>query len=65
MEKLIEFIENRYKMAVDWGADADIMRQQAFGAIEFYHWEHHNSFEEVERLWNEEWHPKFLALMGI
>lgn len=66
MEKLINFIESRYNMARDYhiGNHAGIstMLNQAFGALEFYHWQNPDQFEECERLWNEEWHNKFLRL---
>lgn len=63
MEKLIQFIEYRYTMASFWGADAEKMLDQAFGALEFYHTEHPDQFDECEKLWNDVWHPKFLALV--
>ena len=62
MEKLIQFIENRYNMAYFWG-NAEKMLDQAFGALEFYHTEHPDQFDECEKLWNDVWHPKFLALV--
>lgn len=66
MDKLIRFIENRYNMARDFytGNHAGIttLLNQAFGALEFYHWQNPDQFTEVECLWNEEWHEKFLAL---
>lgn len=69
MEQLIKFIEGRYNMAYFWGNDdiatIDRMLNQAFGALEFYHWQNPEQFDECERLWNDEWHPKFLALKGL
>lgn len=66
MDKLIQFIESRYNMARNYcaGDSENLTRllNQAFGALEFYHWQNPDQFEEVERLWNEEWHGKFLAL---
>lgn len=64
MEKLIAFIESRYNMAYYWG-NAKEMCSQAFGALEFYYSVNPDQFTECERLWNEEWHPKFLALQGL
>lgn len=67
MEKLIKFIEGRYNMAYYWyqGDTAAIgkLLNQAFGALEFYHHQNPEQFDECERLWNEEWHPKFLELL--
>lgn len=69
MEKLIKFIEGRYNMAYYWCegdiAGIDRLLNQAFGALEFYHHQNPDQFDECERLWNEEWHPKFLALKGL
>ena len=64
MEKLISFIEGRYNMADYWG-NIDTMLNQAFGALEFYHTQNPDQFDECERLWNDVWHPKFLALKGL
>lgn len=64
MEKLINFIEGRYNMAYYWG-NVDNMLNQAFGALEFYHTQNPDQFDECARLWNEEWCPKFLALKGL
>lgn len=62
MEMLIKFIEGRYNMAYFWGADAMTMCSQAFGALEFFHTANPDRFDECEKLWNDEWHNKFLAL---
>ena len=64
MEQLVNFIETRYNMAYYWGS-VDTMLNQAFGALEFYHAQNPDQFDECERLWNEVWHPKFLALKGL
>lgn len=68
MEKLIDFIECRYNMAYYWANGDHIfvnnMLNQAFGALEFYHSQNPDQFDECERLWNDEWYPKFLALEG-
>ena len=69
MEKLLSFIESRYTMAYFWAngdiATIDRMCNQAFGALEFFHSAYPDLFDECERLWNEEWHPQFLALKGL
>lgn len=64
MEQIIKFIEGRYNMAYYWG-NVDNMLSQAFGALEFYHTQNPDKFDECERLWTEVWHPKFLALKGL
>ena len=65
MEKLIDFITHRYQLCVKWNADPAKMCDQAFGALELYYTLNPNQFDECEHLWNEEWHPKFLRLMGV
>ena len=62
MEKLIQFMQYRYKMAKEWGANPMKMCDQAFGALELYHSMNPDQFDECEKLWNDEWHNKFLAL---
>ena len=60
MEKLINFIINRYNMAVQ-GNNPTTMFNQAFGALEMYHWLNPDQFHECEILW-EEWRIKFEEL---
>ena len=62
MEKLIQFIAYRYTMAEHYG-NVENMLNQAFGALELYHHMNPNKYDECEKLWNDVWHPKFLALI--
>lgn len=63
MKTLINFIENRYKMATERGCDPVVMFSQAFGALDFYHHEHPEAYPACEALWNECWRPKFEELI--
>lgn len=62
MEKLIQFIAYRYAMAENYG-NVEVMLNQAFGALELYHHMNPSEYDECEKLWNDVWHPKFLALI--
>lgn len=66
MEKLIKYIESRYAYA-QVNSDRfsrETFFNQAFGAIELYGILHPEHTREIERMWEEEYTPKFNALIS-
>lgn len=66
MEKLINYIDMLYKWSVQTPNEAKTFFNQAFGAVQFYVFEHHLSGEEFNYLedeWNAVFRPAFEAIM--
>lgn len=66
MEKLINFIENQVKWAKKYPEHAEAYYRNAFGAVQFYDFEHDlrgTESAELETLWNETYKPSFEAIM--
>ena len=62
MDKLIDFIKYRYSLACEYPEHAETMRHQAFGALEMYHNLNPDEYGKCERLWCDEWLPKFIDI---
>lgn len=66
MEKLINYIDMLYKWSVRTPNEAMTFFNQAFGAVQFYIFEHNLSGEEFNYLedeWNAVFRPAFEALI--
>jgi hypothetical protein len=66
MEKLINYIEMELKWTKQTPEHAHTFFNQAFGALQFYIIEQNISgdeFAELEKLWNEKYHPQFEEIM--
>ena len=67
MEKLIDFINQQLKWAKDTPQYAEAFFRNAFGAVQFYDFEHDlrgTEYAELETLWNETYRPQFEALIS-
>ena len=66
MEKLINYIEMQLKWAKLKTETANSNFHNAFGALQFYIFEHHlngSEYDELETQWNEKYRPQFEAII--
>lgn len=66
MEKLINYINILYQWSVRTPENAKVFLNQAFGAVQFYIFEHNPSgeeYDELETKWSETFRPAFEAII--